>query len=349
MTTLRDLQILAFRRFAYPRVEKMLQREAALSSLAEAVHAREDSPVRFDFIGRVEDGWAPPLVLRAFPHEAGSILGILRSFDSLDANPSRPRTIIDASALASVESYARGLGIASMGYTEVDPLWIFRGKAITHRNAIVLTMEMDRARIELAPHPHTVVMVMETYNRLGRAANRLASHLRRLGFSAQAGHPLMGLALYPPLALAAGLGWQGLHGLVITPEHGPRVRLAAIYTNIENLPRPQPNPHAWVEAFCATCRRCVRDCPVGAILEEPVRHPTGQITYTVTKRCFPYFSRNYGCSVCIKVCPFSRTPYQEIKARFQEEFGAAPPSTTLPVPGPDDGGEEDLDHELEER
>ena len=45
-------------------------------------------------------------------------------------------------------------------------------------------------------------MVHETYDQLGIAANRIARHLRSLGYSAQAGHPLGGLAVYPPLAQA---------------------------------------------------------------------------------------------------------------------------------------------------
>ncbi len=346
MTILQSLQHLAFRRLAYPKVQEMLEREAALSSLPGMVHASADSPVRFDFIGHVSDGWAPPTVLRSMPHEAGSIAGILHSLKSLDENPSLPRTVIDEATLASLESYARGLGIASIGYADLDPRWIFRAKAVTHRHTIVLTMEMDRPRIELAPSPRTVVMVMETYNRLGRAANRLATHLRRLGYSAQAGHPLTGLSLYPPLARSAGLGWQGLHGLIITPEYGPRVRLATIYTSIENLPRARPNQHSWVEEFCASCRRCIRDCPAGAILDEPVRHASGQMTHVVTDRCFPYFSKFYGCSVCVKVCPFSRTPYWELKRRFQEGGGKMPAPVALPALGAGDGGEEDPDHDF---
>ena len=321
MTLLQSVQTLIFRRFAYPQVLKMLEREESLRSLPHAVHGTNDAPVRYNFVGWEADGRLPPLVLRAMPHHAGSMAGIRESMVSLDKNPAEPRTAADEATLASLESYARDLGIASLGYTDVDPRWVFRGKAIAHRHAIVLTMEMDGPKIERAPHPRTLVMVMETYHRLGRAVNRLATYLRRLGFAVHAGHPLMGLVLYPPLARAAGLGCQGLHGLVITPEHGPRVRLAALYTSIENLPQPPANPHAWVEAFCASCRRCIRACPVAAILEEPVRQATGQITHLDHERCFPYFSEYYGCSVCIKVCPFSRTPYEELKERFERGGG----------------------------
>jgi epoxyqueuosine reductase QueG len=127
----------------------------------------------------------------------------------------------------------------------------------------------------------------------------------------------MGPALYPPLAQLAGLGWLGTSGLMITPEHGPRVRLAAVFTSIENLPFGTQNEHAWVEDFCAQCGVCIRECPPQAIYPEPHHHETGRITCVDNERCFPYFSDYHGCSVCIKVCPFNSTSYDTIKARFQ--------------------------------
>ena len=132
----------------------------------------------------------------------------------------------------------------------------------------------------------------------------------------------MGPALYPPLAQLAGLGWLGVSGLIVTPEHGPRVRLAAVFTNIENLPFSTHNDHAWVEDFCDACRICIRQCPAEAILPEPTHHPNGQITCVINPRCFAYFSDYYGCSVCIKVCPFNHTSYDRIKHSFQRDGDA---------------------------
>jgi epoxyqueuosine reductase QueG len=132
----------------------------------------------------------------------------------------------------------------------------------------------------------------------------------------------MGPALYPPLAQMAGLGWLGTSGLIITPEHGPRVRLAAVLTNIEDLPFVTQNDHAWIQDYCTSCGRCIRECPPQAIYPEPVHHENGQITCVDTESCFPYFSDYYGCSVCIKVCPFNKTPYDKIKASFQRNKNA---------------------------
>jgi epoxyqueuosine reductase QueG len=114
---------------------------------------------------------------------------------------------------------------------------------------------------------------------------------------------------------------MGANGLIITPEHGPRVRLAAIFTSIENLAFSTQNGHQWVEAYCAACQICVRKCPAGAIMPEPQRHGNGQITCVVNERCFPYFSDWYGCSVCIAVCPFNHTSYDTLRSHFVTEDG----------------------------
>lgn len=176
-------------------------------------------------------------------------------------------------------------------------------------------------RIDTAPSLGALAAVLEIYRDLGRIANKGADFLRERGFSAHAGHPLMGLALYPPLAVAAGLGWLAANGLIITPEHGPRVRLATIFTSAENLPFSAQNDHAWVGDFCQSCMLCVRKCPPEAIRSEPVHGENGQISYVINERCFPYFSDNYGCSVCIKVCPFNQVPYDTLKEKHEARNG----------------------------
>jgi epoxyqueuosine reductase QueG len=49
----------------------------------------------------------------------------------------------------------------------------------------------------------------------------------------------------------AGLGWLGASGLMITPEHGPRVRLAAVLSSIESLP--------------FSCSVCIKVCPFNRV------------------------------------------------------------------------------------
>ncbi|MBI9046087.1 MAG: 4Fe-4S binding protein [Anaerolineaceae bacterium] len=219
--------------------------------------------------------------------------------------------------MKDLEAFLLQSGASSIGYTLVPQKWIFRDKAILYTNAIMMSMEMDKPRIDTAPSNPALMAVLEIYRDLGKIANRAADYLRKRGFAAHAGHPLNGLTLYPPLSQMAGLGWLGGNGLIITPEHGPRVRLAAIFTSIQNLPFNTENEHSWVAEFCKKCQLCVNKCPTEAIMEDPIVSEHGQISYVINKRCFPYFSDFFGCSVCIKVCPFSTTDYTIIEDRFQ--------------------------------
>jgi epoxyqueuosine reductase QueG len=114
-----------------------------------------------------------------------------------------------------------------------------------------------------------------------------------------------------------------MHGLLITPEFGPRVRLAAVFTSIEDLPDTATEEHAWIEDFCHECVKCVRQCPPAAINEEPVRHASGRVTWIDAGRCLPYFVRNHGCSICIRVCPFHERDYAWLKERWDRHGARA--------------------------
>jgi epoxyqueuosine reductase QueG len=137
-----------------------------------------------------------------------------------------------------------------------------------------------------------------------------------MGFQAQGSHPLGGLVLYPPLAVEAGLGWFGRHGLLITPEFGPRQRIAAIFVNIDNLPMAKMNEHLWISEFCMRCGKCIRTCPAKAIMEKPFEHKSGRKTSIIREECLPVFVKQEGCTVCIKECAFSQTNYYDLHERF---------------------------------
>lgn len=290
--------------------------EDQLSAREDAVHPTADSPARFDIIrGRLEAASGGPPI-RLLPLMLGCLSGIKESLQSLDRNPTHPRTNAPQELLEELEELAYELGASSIGYTRLPRRWVFQDKAVLYDNAIILSMEMDAAGINSAPSLACMRTVMETYRDLGWINNQLADFLRERGYGAHAGHPLNGLALYPPLAQLAGLGWMGLNGLIITPEHGPRVRLGAVFTTIQNLPETQPNSHQWVSNFCQNCRICHRQCPPGALYDDPIVDEDGRVTYVDNSLCFPYFNEYHGCSVCVKVCPFNHRPYQEIKEAF---------------------------------
>jgi epoxyqueuosine reductase QueG len=248
------------------------------------------------------------------------ILSILknihRSVDSIEDNPPESKQETTQEVLKQLEEYAKSIGVGHVGFTKLPQNLIFQKYGVFFDNAIVLTMEMSKEKIDKAPSQETLEMVFGTYDDLRKAANKLAEFIREQGYAAQADHPLGGLGLYPPLAQNAGIGWVGKHGLLITPEYGTRLRLAAVYTNIENLPFAESNNHEWIPEFCRICGICVKQCPPQAILEDPILHESGRETHVTQWTCFDYFSQFYGCSICVKVCPFSKAgdTYERLKA-----------------------------------
>ena len=300
-----------------PKMESWHRRlEASVAARPGVVKSGPTSPEQVNILLRameVDDVHAPP----GFPHSVrqlvGSMWGIKTSVDELEDNPENPLTRIDEDGITELEEFAKNNGALSIGYAVVEPRLVFKNKAVLHPYAIVLSQEMDKERIDTAPSPAAGLAVHETYNQLGQVSNEVARYLRARGYSAHAGHPLGGYALYPPLGQAAQLGWRGIHGLLITPEFGPTVRLTAVFTSIENLPLPQGNnPHEWVEEFCDHCRLCIRKCPVEAIYTEPIVHQDGRLTCANDAKCLPYFAVNHGCSICVAVCPFNKVSYDRL-------------------------------------
>ena len=241
------------------------------------------------------------------------VIHLRRTMKALYRNISNVKTAVTPEFLKEFEGYAHSLGIVSIGYTDLEPSYVFKGNSGLMPHAIVLTMEMDKEALDAAPHPKTFSMVIDTYDALGKATYKLAEYLNKNGHAAQAGYPAGGLVLYPLLAIKAGIGWTGKHGLLITPELGPRQRISAIFTNIHNLPQTIENQHQWIEEFCKLCGKCQRACPGKAILSEPIRKNGIALTHINNEKCYPLFMDQYGCSICLKECAFNKTNYDNLK------------------------------------
>lgn len=308
-TTLRQSFIKTVIKTVLPIIDNMKKLESRLASIPNAILATKKSPKRFEVINEYLN-----IELRehpfhgfpnAFPGQTFTFGRMQYALRSLRSNPSQPKTQAPLDFIQQLESYARSLGVSSIGYAENPDDLIFQGKALLYKNMIVITMEMDQVAIAKAPSNATAIEVWRIYTRETRVVLKIAKFLRKNGYSAQACYPLLGLALYPALAQKAGLGWRGAHGLLITPEHGSRVRIGAVSTSIDNLPFSQKNENQWIESYCTKCRRCILECPAKAVYDTPISHSNGLVTCIDNRKCFPQFANNHSCAVCIRVCPFS--------------------------------------------
>ena len=139
----------------------------------------------------------------------------------------------------------------------------------------------------------------------------LAQYIRNLGYRACAS--MNDTATSIPYAIKAGLGEYGRHGLLITKEFGPRVRIGKIFTD---LPLSHDAPIKFgVREFCEKCRRCSKACPPKAISpDEPsdevhgISNVKGVTKWTTNaEKCFGFWVKQVtDCSICVRVCPYNR-------------------------------------------
>lgn len=77
------------------------------------------------------------------------------------------------------------------------------------------------------------------------------------------------------------------------------------------------------------CKKCIRKCPVEAIYDQPKPRGDGGMQCIDHDSCREYFTRNYGCAVCLAVCPFSQVGYDKVKEHFKGNPNA--PQFRIPV------------------
>ena len=238
---------------------------------------------------------------------------ILRCKLSVMLNPKRPKTIAPIAFIEDFEKIARSLGVVDIGYTKIVPGLLFKNKSVPFQNMIVFTLEMEKGKIDQAPSLDTFNMIHNTYARLNSITIKLSTFLRKNGYGARGTPATLGVCHYPPIAEMAGIGCRGWHGLLITPKLGVCQRIAAIFTSIENLPFPETNEHLWINDFCKSCRVCAKKCPPEAIFPDYQYDDLGHQKHVESLKCVPYFVENYGCSLCIKNCTFTKSDYAKIK------------------------------------
>lgn len=212
---------------------------------------------------------------------------------------------------AYIKNLARELGADMVGVSKTKKGYFFKGCELDHRFAISLALEMEYDRILASPGPASATEVIRAYCVLGEITVKIASRIRELGYPAYAHHPrasrkFPARILHIPIAIEAGFGELGRHGLLITPDFGPRVRLGTVTTN---LPLTPDTPISFgVKEFCKECRICIDECECDAIPSKRSQ-VRGVKKYAVDPyECAPYFGEYDGCSVCMKVCAFNKPP-----------------------------------------
>lgn len=103
----------------------------------------------------------------------------------------------------------------------------------------------------------------------------------------------------------AGLGWIGKSALLITPEHGPRVRWGTVLTD---APLEAGTP---MDEMCRDCDECVKGCPAHAFTGQAFDQPRLRNEIFAADACHGYLNKreqtgHRACGMCVYICPFGR-------------------------------------------
>lgn len=177
--------------------------------------------------------------------------------------------------------------------------------------AIAMAIEMDYDVFMDASLVKSSAATGLGYSKMAFIASLLAQFIRNLGYRAiPCGNDA---ALSIPIAIDAGLGELGRHGLLITPEFGPRVRLFKVFTD---LPLKPDKPIDFgIQSFCEKCQLCAVHCPAQAISKgkkttkaRNISNNPGVLKWPLdAEKCFRYWcEQGVDGNICIKVCPFNK-------------------------------------------
>jgi epoxyqueuosine reductase len=115
---------------------------------------------------------------------------------------------------------------------------------------------------------------------------------------------LIGAFSHKLAAHLAGLGWIGKSALLITREHGPRVRWGTVLTD---APLEMGVP---MDEMCGDCYECVNGCPAHAFTGQPFDKPRQRSEIFDAEACEQYLNKretlHRACGICVYICPFGR-------------------------------------------
>ena len=208
------------------------------------------------------------------------------------------------------------LGVDAVGLCAI-PTWAYYshdagGNVMPayHANAVNLLLDQGHETMEGASGDDwiSVAQSMRAYLRFSMLGGILGEQIRRLGHSARVHSVLDGDVLQPPLLLLSGLGEVSRIGeVILNPFLGPRLKSGAVTTD---MPMTFDKPIDFgLQTFCASCNKCARECPSGAITAGPKRMVNGYEIYkSDAEKCARYRITNAAggmCGRCMKTCPWN--------------------------------------------
>jgi len=106
------------------------------------------------------------------------------------------------------------------------------------------------------------------------------------------------------VARLAGLGWIGPSCLLITPDFGPRLRWATVFTDAPIGDKPM-----LLEDGCGKCALCIQACPAEAFTGKRFKQEEDREERMDSIKCHEYLTKMEQekgvrvCGLCVAICP----------------------------------------------
>ena len=236
-------------------------------------------------------------------------------------------------AAEKIKGFARYLGADLVRTGPLNPAFVYTniGKtwhdparkygapiALEHKHAISIAIGLTPERIKTGPVLSMATEVMRVYNQLAQISTVLAGYIRSLGYPARAHIISNYQVLAIPIAIEAGIGELGRHGVMLTKELGSALKLTTVTTD---LPLAHDKPRdIGADEFCRDCKICAERCPSGAITLGKKKIIRGVEKWAVhAEACFKVWNETgTDCGICIASCPWTkpRTAFHRLAAEL---------------------------------
>jgi epoxyqueuosine reductase QueG len=235
-----------------------------------------------------------------------------------------------------LQSHATSLGADYYGVADLAPARDFihelGGERISrYPRGVVIGMRLQDSLVDLLPEDDKAAAILYKHNSydvmnlaLDQIALRIAAMLQRAGFAAfpvpaskrTDDERITGIFSQKLAAHLAGLGWIGKICLLVTPDHGPRVRWVTILTDAPLEPTGSP-----MEPRCGACTACVDICPQHAFAGRMFYQDEPRESRFDAAACDRYFKameKEKGvavCGLCLYICPHGRNAGKGMTSR----------------------------------
>jgi len=197
------------------------------------------------------------------------------------------------------------------------------GRVARYPRAVVMGIVLQDSLVDLLPEREDRAAAMlyrhngydvvnQTLDQIALAA---ANIIQRAGYAALPvpaskranDEKIAGVFSHKIAAHLAGLGWIGKSCLLVTPDHGPRVRWVTVLTDAPLKPTGGP-----MTERCGSCAECTDACPIHAITGRAFTENESREARLDAAACDGYFreierTREVAvCGMCLYICPYGR-------------------------------------------